>query len=241
MKKFFLNYPDLDQNDREIDIIMSILSNYTPDCIVSCWIECNLSDLDQMQKGMSGEEFANRFLQAAKIAEIDTFRAATHNKGIFNGIDAVAIATGNDFRAIEANAHVWASKTGKYKSSTHCSIYNHKFKYELKIPLSLGTVGGLTKLHPLAKFSLELLGKPSAKELMMITAAAGLANNFGAIRSLITTGIQQGHMKMHLSNLLNVLKANYQEKKAALEHFAQKTVSYSEVENFIQSLRARTS
>lgn len=241
MKKFFLNYPDLDQNDREIDIIMSILSNYTPDCIVSCWIECNLSDLDQMQKGMSGEEFANRFLQAVKIAEIDTFRAATHNKGIFNGIDAVAIATGNDFRAIEANAHVWASKTGKYKSLTHCSIHNHKFKYELKIPLSLGTVGGLTKLHPLAKFSLELLGKPSAKELMMITAAAGLANNFGAIRSLITTGIQQGHMKMHLSNLLNVLKANYQEKKAALEHFAQKTVSYSEVENFIQSLRARTS
>jgi len=91
----------------------------------------------------------------------------------------------------------------------------------------------------LAKFGLELLGKPSAKELMMITAAAGLANNFGALRSLVTTGIQQGHMKMHLSNLLNSLKADYEEKRQAIEYFAHKTVSYSEVEAFIKSIRTK--
>jgi hydroxymethylglutaryl-CoA reductase len=239
MKKFFKYYKDLKGIERECEIIMSILSNYTPDCLVECWVECDIAELDNIEPGMSGEEFAEKFSKASKIAEIDVFRAATHNKGIFNGIDAVALATGNDFRAIEANGHVWASKTGKYKSLTQASISRNRFKYKLTIPLSLGTVGGLTSLHPLAKFGLELLGKPSAKELMMITATAGLANNFGALRSLVTTGIQYGHMKMHLSNLLNALKADYEEKKQALEYFAHKTVSYSEVESFIKSIRTK--
>lgn len=239
MKKFFRYFSNLRNEERDCDIIMSILSNYTPDCIVESWVECDLKDLDNIEPGMSGKEFADRFVKAAKIAELDVFRAATHNKGIFNGIDAVALATGNDFRAIEANGHVWASKTGRYKSLTQASVSHDRFSYKLTIPLSLGTVGGLTSLHPLAKFGLELLGKPSAKELMMITATAGLANNFGALRSLVTTGIQYGHMKMHLSNLLNALKANYEEKKQALEYFAHKTVSYSEVESFIKSIRTK--
>jgi len=239
MTKFFKYYKDLKEEEREFEVIMSILSNYTPDCLVECWVECDIEELDKIQPGMSGKVFAEKFLKAAKIAELDVYRATTHNKGIFNGIDAVALATGNDFRAIEANGHVWASKTGKYKSLTHASISYNKFRYQLTLPLSLGTVGGLTSLHPLAKFGLELLGKPSAKELMMITAAAGLANNFGALRSLVTTGIQQGHMKMHLSNLLNSLKADYEEKKQAIEYFAHKTVSYSEVEAFIKSIRTK--
>ncbi|WP_421920890.1 hydroxymethylglutaryl-CoA reductase [Marinifilum sp.] len=239
MKKFFKYYKDLEEQERECEIIMSILSNYTPDCLVESWVECDISELDNIEPGMSGKDFAEKFAKASKIAEIDVFRAATHNKGIFNGIDAVALATGNDFRAIEANGHVWASKTGSYKSLTQAMISRNRFKYKLTVPLSLGTVGGLTSLHPLAKFGLELLGKPSAKELMMITATAGLANNFGALRSLVTTGIQYGHMKMHLSNLLNALKADYEEKKQALEYFAHKTVSYSEVESFIKSIRTK--
>ena len=239
MKKFFKYYQGLKDIERDCEIIMSILSNYTPDCLVESWVECDIQELDNIEPGMSGREFAEKFSKASKIAEVDVYRAATHNKGIFNGIDAVVLATGNDFRAIEANGHVWAAKSGKYKSLTHASVSNNRFKYKLTIPLSLGTVGGLTSLHPLAKFGLELLGKPSAKELMMITATAGLANNFGALRSLVTTGIQYGHMKMHLSNLLNALKADYEEKKQALEYFAHKTVSYSEVESFIKSIRTK--
>ncbi|MGQ1911125.1 hydroxymethylglutaryl-CoA reductase, degradative [Marinifilum sp. RC60d5] len=238
-KHFFKHYEGLSDVERECEVIMSILSNYTPDCLVECSVECSLDELDNIHPGISGKEFASRFQKASKIAELDIYRATTHNKGIFNGIDAVALATGNDFRAIEANGHAYASKTGKYKSLSKASISDKRFHYQVKMPLSLGTVGGLTSLHPLAKFGLELLGKPSAKELMMITAAAGLANNFGALRSLITTGIQKGHMKMHLTNLLNALKADYEEKKQALEYFAHKTVSYNEVETFINSLRTK--
>ena len=123
-----------------------------------------------------------------------------------NGIDAVVLATGNDFRAIEACAHTYASRNGQYSSLTDISIENGMFRYELTIPLAIGTVGGLTSLHPLAKFSLELLNKPGAEQLMMIAAAVGLANNFSALKSLTTKGIQVGHMKMHLSNILNSLE-----------------------------------
>lgn len=237
LETFIQSQKDWTDEERECEIIMSILSNYTPDCLVECWIECDIKDLDGVYDGMTGEVFASKFLKATQIAELDVYRACTHNKGIMNGVDAVALATGNDFRAVEANAHVWASQTGKYKSLTKATISNNRFKYELKLPLALGTVGGLTKLHPLAKLGLELLGDPSAKELMMMTAASGLANNFGAIRSLVTTGIQHGHMKMHLSNLLNTFNANKDEKLKAQTRFAKSTVSYSEVENFLNSLR----
>lgn len=237
LETFIQGQKEWTDQERECEIIMSILSNYTPDCLVECWIECDIKDLDGVYDGMTGEVFANKFLKATQIAELDVYRACTHNKGIMNGVDAVALATGNDFRAVEANAHVWASQTGKYKSLTKATISNNCFKYELKLPLALGTVGGLTKLHPLAKLGLELLGDPSAKELMMMTAASGLANNFGAIRSLVTTGIQHGHMKMHLSNLLNTFNANKDEKLKAQTRFATSTVSYSEVENFLNTLR----
>ena len=237
LESFIRNKIEWTNEERDCEIVMSILSNYTPDCLVECWVECDVKDFDGVHKGMSGEVFANKFLKATQIAELDVYRACTHNKGILNGVDAVVLGTGNDFRAVEANAHVWASQTGKYKSLTKASINNNLFRYELKLPLALGTVGGLTKLHPLAKLGLELLGDPSAKDLMMITAAAGLANNFGAIRSLVTTGIQHGHMKMHLSNLLNAFNANKAEKLMAKTRFAETTVSYSEVETFLNTIR----
>jgi hydroxymethylglutaryl-CoA reductase len=173
-----------------------------------------------------------------RIARIDPYRATTHNKGIYNGIDAVVLATGNDFRAIEACGHTYASRDGQYRSLSTCSVRDGNFYFELKIPLALGTVGGLTALHPLAKRSLEILGHPSARELMCITAAVGLAQNFAAVRSLVTTGIQQGHMKMHLTNVLNHLGATEEEAAAAQHFFQNQTVSFSGVRAFLEEKRA---
>lgn len=219
-----------------LQIIMSILSNYTPDCRVKVWVECPIEELNGLGEGMTGLEFAQKFELAVKIAHIDPYRAATHNKGIYNGIDAVVIATGNDFRAIEACGHTWAARGSSYSGLTTVDISNGKFRYILEVPLSMGAVGGLTSLHPLARFSLELLGKPSAEKLMEIAAVAGMANNFGAIRSLITKGIQSGHMKMHLQNILNFMGASDEEKERAKVWFKEKTVSYKSVSDFLQKL-----
>ena len=139
-----------------------------------------------------------------------------------NGIDAVVFATGNDFRAVEAGIHAYASRNGSYSSLSHATIENGIFTFWLEVPLALGTVGGLTSLHPLVKFSLEMLENPSAQELMQIVAVAGLAQNFAALRSLTTTGIQEGHMKMHFNNILNQFEANEEER-----HFDSKTFQTS--------------
>lgn len=222
---------------RDIEIVMSILSNYTPDCIVRAWVECPVAELGKFANGMEAETFATKFQTAIRIAEIDPYRAATHNKGIYNGVDAVVIATGNDFRAIEACGHTYATRDGQYSSLSHCTIEEGIFRFWIELPLAVGTVGGLTSLHPIAKRSLELLEKPSAQELMSIIAAAGLAQNFSALKSLVTTGIQQGHMKMHLQNILNQLKASKDEELAAIEHFANEIVSYSAVREYLTKLR----
>ncbi len=237
LKRFFANDNDFEKNEKECTIIMSILSNYTPQCLVKTWVECDFSDLENIDENLTGKQFAFKFQQAVHIAEIDTFRATTHNKGIFNGIDAVAIATGNDFRAIEAAGHTYASKNGHYQSLSHVEIKNKKFKFWIEIPLALGTVGGLTSLHPLAKHSLEMLGKPNAQKLMMIASSLGLANNFAAIRSLVTKGIQKGHMKMHLFNILNHFNATSSEKQKAQTYFADKKVSFVNVKDFLQQIR----
>lgn len=220
-----------------LNIIMSILSNYTPECLVKTWIECDLQELDDIDGSMNGDAFAWKFEKAVQIANIDVHRAATHNKGIFNGIDSVALATGNDFRALEACGHAWAARSGKYKSLTEIRIENGRFYYSLTIPLAIGTVGGLTSLHPMAKVSLQLLQNPGASELMQIASTMGLANNFSAIKSLTTKGIQLGHMKMHLLNILNIYKATEEEKKEAVEYFKSHKVSHNLVASFMHSLR----
>jgi hydroxymethylglutaryl-CoA reductase len=227
-------------NEKQCEVIMSILSNYTPECLVKTYVECPVKDFDDCDNNMSGDKFIWKFQKAVEIAEKDKFRATTHNKGIFNGIDAVVLATGNDFRAVEAAGHTYASRQGKYTSLTHMEVKNGIFRYELEIPLALGTVGGLTKLHPLAKISLELLGNPDARELMMIAASVGLANNFGALKSLITKGIQVGHMKMHLFNILNFFHASKAEKEKAVKFFKDKKVSFNSVSDFIQDLRSNS-
>lgn len=216
------------------DILMSILSNYTPHCLVRAEVGCSIDALGAFGEDMNSLDFAERFYDAVYIAQHDSYRAVTHNKGIFNGIDAVVIATANDFRAIEACGHAYAARDGKYRSLSFCKIDSDNFHFYLDIPLAMGTVGGLTSLHPIAKRSLELLENPTAEELMMITAATGLAQNFAAIKSLITTGIQKGHMKMHLPNILNQLKASESEIQSAENHFANHTVSYNAVREFLK-------
>lgn len=220
----------------DIEIIMSILSNYTPECLVECTVECPIEELGEIS-GFSAESFANKFKLAVDIAIADVSRAVTHNKGILNGVDSVVLATGNDFRAIESCAHAYAAKSGSYRSLSEVSLNNNTFQLKLKLPIAIGTIGGLTNLHPLAKLSLTLLGNPSAKELMEVIAAVGLAQNFAAIKSLITTGIQKGHMKMHLLNILNQLEATENEMKNAKEFFEKRVVSYTAVRSFIQSIR----
>jgi len=237
LQNYCRNNETFTKEEKECQIVMSILSNYTPECIVKAWVDCSYDELENVDKELTGKQFAEKFALAVKIAEVDVYRATTHNKGIFNGVDAVAIATGNDFRAIEAAGHTYAAKDGHYQSLSHVELSENRFKYYLTIPLAMGTVGGLTSLHPLAKHSLEMLGNPSAKELMMITASLGLANNFAAIRSLVTKGIQIGHMKMHLMNILNHFKATKDEKEKAVEYFVDHKVSFSNVSKFMQEIR----
>lgn len=222
--------------EKELQVIMCILSNYTPDCVVECSVECPIENLGTVG-GLSARQFAEKFASAVRIAEIDTNRAVTHNKGIMNGIDAVVLATGNDFRAIEACAHAYAARDGQYRSLSKVELTNDTFKFTLTVPLAVGTVGGLTSLHPLAKTSLAILEQPSAKELMQVMAAVGLAQNFGAVKSLITTGIQKGHMKLHLLNVLNQLGASPSQIEKGKEYFTDKVVSFTAVRSFLESTK----
>ncbi len=222
-------------NERlSIEVIMSILSNYVPECLVQAEVRCHVSKLEVTDE-MSGMQFAQKFIQALEIAHKEPYRAVTHNKGIMNGIDALVIATGNDFRAVEAGIHAYAARKGVYSSLSHAFLERDEFVFQLKLPLSLGTVGGLTQLHPMVKWSLELLGNPNAKNLMEIIAVAGLAQNFAALRSLITSGIQKGHMKMHLLNILNQQNATVDQKKKAMKFFNGRAVTYSAVSDFLKS------
>lgn len=229
-------FPRFSAKEKGLHVIMSILSNYVPECLVRAEVSCPVEKLS-ISKSMSGAEFAEKFIQAVQIAEVEPARAVTHNKGIMNGIDAVVLATGNDFRAVEAGIHAFAAKDGSYSSLTHAKVENGIFTCWIEIPIALGTVGGLTNLHPMVKTALEILQQPTAKELMEITAAAGLAQNFAAIKSLITTGIQQGHMKMHLMNILNQYNTNKAEKAAMTAHFTTHKISHSAVATALQKWR----
>ncbi|NER18213.1 hydroxymethylglutaryl-CoA reductase, degradative [Spongiivirga citrea] len=235
LKKEALSYANFSESEQRIEVIMSILSNYVPECLVKVGVECPVESLFSDPK--QSEAFAERFVTAVNIAAIEPYRAVTHNKGIMNGIDAVVVATGNDFRAVEAGVHAYAARNGNYASLSHASLENGVFKFWMELPLALGTVGGLTKLHPLVKLNLDMLGNPTAKDLMMIVATAGLAQNFAALRSLTTTGIQEGHMKMHLGNILSELKATSQERDLVEVHFKNNTISHSAVVDFVNELR----
>lgn len=236
LKEEAISYSNFSESEKNIEVVMSILSNYVPNCIVRAEVSCKIAEL--ADKNIENPEvFAEKFVQAVQIAEVEPFRAVTHNKGIMNGVDAVILATGNDFRAVEAGIHAYAYRNGGYSSLSHAKIEDGIFSFWIEIPLALGTVGGLTSLHPMVKLSLEMLEKPSAKELMEVVAVAGLAQNFAALRSLTTTGIQEGHMKMHLNNILNQFQVTDEERVLIKNHFKDTVVSHSAAVDFIEKLR----
>ncbi|HAT1992283.1 TPA: hydroxymethylglutaryl-CoA reductase, degradative [Legionella pneumophila] len=149
--------------------------------------------------------------EASLFAEIDPYRAATHNKGVMNGIDPVLIATGNDWRAVEAGIHAYAARSGQYKAITRWRYQNEILTGQLTAPIIVGTVGGVTSLHPTAKMCLRMMDITSANQLSQVIAAVGLVQNLGALKALCTDGIIQGHMKLHIDNLLLVAGANENE------------------------------
>lgn len=176
-------------------VILKILSNYATERIA-------ISKATFSKEELGGSDIVDRILSAFALAFSDTHRAVTHNKGIMNGIDAVSIATGQDFRAIEAAAHAYASRDGKYRSlSTFSKSSNGDLVGKIEIPLSVGIVGGIATVHPVAKMGLKILGVKSASELACVIASSGLAQNLAAIRALSTEGIQKGHMKLHAKNI----------------------------------------
>jgi hydroxymethylglutaryl-CoA reductase len=161
---------------------------------------CAIPVADLSMHGFDGLEVAGRIAAASDFAGWDPYRAATHNKGIMNGVDAVVIATGNDWRAVEAGAHAWAARSGRYGPLSRWSLAGDTLSGELEMPIQVGTVGGVTRLHPVATFALRLLGVKDGRELARVMAAVGLAQNLGALRALATEGIQKGHMRLHARN-----------------------------------------
>ena len=236
LKEQALSFDAFTDEEKNIEVVMSILSNYVPNCLVKAAVSCPVSDLGTTD--MPATAFAEKFVQAVNIAKVEPYRAVTHNKGIMNGIDAVVLATGNDFRAVEAGVHAYAAKEGQYSSLTHAKIEDGFFTFWIEVPLALGTVGGLTTLHPLVKLALEILQNPTAKQLMQIVAVAGLAQNFAAVRSLVTTGIQKGHMKMHLLNMLNQIGATESEKQQLVTYFKDQTVTNASVKEALEKIKS---
>jgi hydroxymethylglutaryl-CoA reductase len=190
--------------------------------------------------GMSGEVVIQRILEAAALAEVDPYRAATHNKGIMNGVDAVAIATGNDWRALEAGAHAYAARAGRYASlTTWRRTEQDDLAGFLEMPLSVGTVGGATQSHPTARVALKILGAQTAVELAQVMAAVGLAQNLAALRALATEGIQSGHMALHARQVAAAAGATPDEVDAAADRMVyEKNIRAQRAAEILAALRS---
>ncbi len=222
------------------EVLLKILSNlaiYRRAQAKTIWKK---NILQESTKGLlSGEKVIERILDAYEFAVSSPFRCATHNKGIMNGIDAVVIATGNDFRAIEAGAHAFSAFEEKYSPLT--KFYKNKdgdLVGEIDIPLAIGTIGGVTKIHPLAQMNLKILNVKSASELASIIASVGLAQNFAALRALVSSGIQEGHMKLHAKNIAFQAGAKESEiNEVVKKMLEEKNVSQSSAEKIIKKIR----
>jgi hydroxymethylglutaryl-CoA reductase len=192
-----------------------------------------------------GALVVGRIVEAYALAAVDPYRAATHNKGIMNGIDAVCIATGNDWRAIEAGAHAYAARTGQYCSLSAWSAGSHAGKMALvgsiELPLAVGTVGGATRVHPTARLALQIIGARSARELAEVIAAVGLAQNLAAIRALATEGIQRGHMALHARQVAIAAGAAGDEvDPVAAAMVAERTIRGDRAQELLARLRDRS-
>jgi hydroxymethylglutaryl-CoA reductase len=196
------------------EVVLKILSNYATGRTVRC---SAVFDKDEL----GGREVVERILYAYALAHSDVYRAVTHNKGVMNGVDAVALATGQDFRAIEAGAHAYAARDGTYRSLTRWwRTRAGDLAGEIELPLAVGIVGGVAGVHPTARLALKVLGATSAQELAMAIAAAGLAQNLAAIRALASEGIQKGHMRLHARNVAVMAGARGSEIDAVAKRIA---------------------
>ncbi|MEC7986747.1 MAG: hydroxymethylglutaryl-CoA reductase, degradative [Myxococcota bacterium] len=216
---------------------LRILSNYATKRLATarCQIPVNALNVD----GISGELVAKGIINAYRFAYADPWRAATNNKGIMNGIDALAIATGNDWRAIEAGAHAWAARSGQYRSLGKWSLKDDSLVGELTLPMQVGTVGGPIRTHPQVAANLKILGNPRAKELSGIMAVIGLAQNLGALRALATEGIQKGHMRMHSRNIAIQAGAKHSEIPLVVERMSEThSFSLEFAQQILQSIRS---
>lgn len=195
---------------------LRILSNLTDRRKVKAWGTVPASRLaNDLQDGPS---VVQAIVEAAVFAEVDPYRAATHNKGIMNGIDAVVMATGNDWRAVEAGAHAFVAHSGSYTSLSHFDRTPAGDLYaQIELPLAVGTVGGATRVHPMAQSALKILGVQTARELAEVIACVGLAQNFAAIRALATEGIQRGHMRLHAKQIALAAGAPIEQVAAIVE------------------------
>ncbi|QHF54280.1 MULTISPECIES: hydroxymethylglutaryl-CoA reductase, degradative [Streptococcus] len=179
--------------------LMGILSNYATESLITA--ECHIAISSLANNPAIAQETAKKIALASKLAQLDPYRAATHNKGIFNGIDAVVIATGNDWRAMEAGAHAYACRDGLYRGLSIWRIEGESLIGSITLPLPIASVGGSIGLNPKVAVAFELLEQPKARQLAAIIASVGLCQNFAALRALVTSGIQAGHMKLHAKSL----------------------------------------
>ncbi|HFI0633918.1 TPA: hydroxymethylglutaryl-CoA reductase, degradative [Streptococcus suis] len=189
--------------------LMGILSNYATESLVTA--QCRLAISSLATSSAIAQETAQKIALASKLAQVDPYRAATHNKGILNGIDAVVLATGNDWRAVEAGAHAYASRDGQYKGLSTWSIDGEHLVGSITLPLPIASVGGSIGLNPKVAVAFDLLNQPKARQLASIIASVGLCQNFAALRALVTSGIQAGHMKLHAKSLALLAGAEEQE------------------------------
>ncbi|MCZ0717247.1 hydroxymethylglutaryl-CoA reductase, degradative [Aerococcus kribbianus] len=189
------------QQEVDYHAFMAILSNHSTNCLVTSQCQIPAQALDR--PGHDGRLVAKAIAQASQLAQVDPYRAATHNKGIMNGIDGLVIASGNDWRAIEAACHSYASRDGHYRGLSHWTYdsFNEKLHGEMTLPLPLASVGGSIGIHPNAQLAHQLMGHPDAKTLMTIAASLGLGQNLAALRALVSEGIQEGHMQLQAKSL----------------------------------------
>lgn len=192
----------------EQKILFSILSNYATESLVK--VSCEIP-VERLSKGTNGQEVAEKIQAASRFSKIDPYRAATHNKGIMNGINAVVLATGNDTRAVASGIHAYASKEGSYQGLAEWDVRDGLLLGSLELPLPVATVGGAVKVLPKAQAALELLEITEAKELAQVMAAVGLAQNLAALRALVSEGIQQGHMSLQVRALAMTVGAKDEE------------------------------
>ena len=219
--------------------LMGILSNYATDSLVMA--SCRIAFRYLSRQKDQGREIAEKIALASQFSQVDPYRAATHNKGIFNGIDAILIATGNDWRAIEAGAHAFASRDGRYQGLSRWTLDLEREELigEMTLPMPVATKGGSIGLNPRVALSHELLGNPSAKELAQIIVSIGLAQNFAALKALVSTGIQQGHMKLQAKSLALLAGASESEVAPLVEHLiADKTFNLETAQRYLENLRS---